>query len=130
VPEATMMLITNAERFGLAQLHQLRWRIGRNDMQSYCFLETKNPSERLRSMEKHTDWFKLAELDLQFRGSGEILGTRQSGETDIPYEYLTDMDFMNKVKTWAQWLTENYPKLEWLPWLVEQLEKRVGGMMI
>ncbi len=130
VPEATMMLITNAERFGLAQLHQLRWRIGRNDMQSYCFLETKNPSERLRAMEKHTDGFKLAELDLQYRWSGEILGTRQSWDTDIPYKYLTDMDFMNKVKQWSHRLLDNYPQLEWLPWLVEKIQKNIWGMMV
>ena len=71
VPEATVMIIKNAERFWLAQLHQLRGRIGRSDLQSYCFLETPKKSwesyERLRAMEETTDGFKLAELDLQNR---------------------------------------------------------------
>lgn len=77
IPEATIMIIKNAERFGLSQLHQLRGRIGRSDIQSYCFLETKSKSdtirERLKAMEDTNDGFKLAELDLQNRGAGEIL---------------------------------------------------------
>ncbi|MEI7563118.1 MAG: helicase-related protein [bacterium] len=77
IPEATIMVIKNAERFGLSQLHQLRGRIGRSDIQSYCFLETKSKSgdigKRLKAMEDTNDGFKLAELDLQNRGAGEIL---------------------------------------------------------
>ncbi|MEI6773453.1 MAG: helicase-related protein [bacterium] len=77
IPEATIMVIKNAERFGLSQLHQLRGRIGRSDVQSYCFLETKNKTgeigKRLNAMEESNDGFKLAELDLQNRGAGEIL---------------------------------------------------------
>ena len=77
IPEATIMVIKNAERFGLSQLHQLRGRIGRSDVQSYCFLETKSKSgdigKRLKAMEDTNDGFKLAELDLQNRGAGEIL---------------------------------------------------------
>ena len=73
VPEATIMIIKNADRFGLAQLHQLRGRVGRSDVQSYCFLETKHKSgdayKRLRAMEQYSDGFKLAELDLQYRGA-------------------------------------------------------------
>ncbi len=82
VPEATIMIIKNADRFGLAQSHQLRGRVGRSDIQSYCFLETKHKAgesyTRLRALEQYTDGFKLAELDLKYRGAGEFLGTRQS----------------------------------------------------
>jgi ATP-dependent DNA helicase RecG len=73
IPEATMMIIHNAERFGLSQLHQLRGRIGRNDLQSYCFLEMKRRSgdsfQRLKAMEETSDGFRLAEIDLQYRGA-------------------------------------------------------------
>jgi ATP-dependent DNA helicase RecG len=95
VPQATIMLIKNAERFGLSQLHQLRGRVGRSDIQSYCFLETKNltGNERLKAMEETTDGFKLAEIDMQLRGTGEILGYRQSGESDIPMEVLNGYYF-------------------------------------
>ncbi len=83
IPNATVMMIEGAERFGLATLHQFRGRIGRNDSQSYCFLmvgkkEDKHKS-RLRAMERHHDGFKLAEIDLKLRGSGEIYGLKQSG---------------------------------------------------
>ena len=107
IPQATIMIIKNAERFGLSQLHQLRGRIGRNSMQSYCFLETRTKKgsdtySRLQAMEDTTDGFKLAEIDLQHRGAGQILGTRQSGETDVPIEILTDLQFIETVKKAAR----------------------------
>lgn len=115
IPEATVMIIMNAERFGLSQLHQLRGRVGRSDLQSYCFLETKNKSgetyQRLRHMETTSDGFKLAELDLQLRGAGEFLGTRQSGETDIPVEVLTDMQFIEQVQHAAEELMKHHPQV-------------------
>jgi len=122
IPEATVMIIMNAERFGLSQLHQLRGRVGRSDMQSYCFLETKNKSgdtyQRLQHMETTNDGFKLAELDLQLRGAGEFLWTRQSGDTDLPIEILTDTVFIERVQLMAHDLMKNYPQvasslLEW-----------------
>jgi ATP-dependent DNA helicase RecG len=104
VPQATVMLIKNAERFWLSQLHQLRWRIWRSDLQSYCFLETKNKSwdsyKRLKAMEETNDWFKLAELDLESRGAWEILWTMQSWQTDLPLEILMNMKFVEKVREW------------------------------
>lgn len=87
VPNATVMLIENAERFGLSQLHQLRGRVGRNDLQSYCVLYTASKSqetrERLSIMTETNDGFVIAEKDLQLRGPGEFLGTRQSGLPDL-----------------------------------------------
>lgn len=87
VPNATVMLIENSERFGLSQLHQLRGRVGRNDLQSYCILHTATKSqetrERLNIMTETNDGFVIAEKDLQLRGPGEFLGTRQSGLPDL-----------------------------------------------
>ncbi|MFQ8626326.1 MAG: hypothetical protein ACLSA2_07615 [Candidatus Gastranaerophilaceae bacterium] len=87
VPNATVMLIENSERFGLSQLHQLRGRVGRSDLQSYCILHTSSKSqetrERLNIMTQTNDGFVIAEKDLQLRGPGEFLGTRQSGLPDL-----------------------------------------------
>lgn len=87
VPNATVMLIENAERFGLSQLHQLRGRVGRSDLQSYCIISTATKSqetrERLQIMEQTNDGFVIAEKDLQIRGPGEFLGVRQSGLPDL-----------------------------------------------
>ena len=133
IPEATIMVIKNAERFGLSQLHQLRGRIGRADVQSYCFLETKNKTgdigKRLKAMEETNDGFKLAELDLQNRGAGEILGTMQSWESDIPLEILSDLKFLEKIQEGAKWLLEKYPKLEWLHELKKYLEEKMGDIL-
>ena len=83
VPNATMMVIQQAERFGLAQLHQLRGRICRGSFQGYCFLlsesDTPEANERLQAMEESSDGFRLAERDAELRGPGDVLGTRQSG---------------------------------------------------
>lgn len=87
VPNATVMLIENAERFGLSQLHQLRGRVGRSDLQSYCIISTSTKSqetrERLNIMTQTNDGFVIAEKDLQIRGPGEFLGVRQSGLPDL-----------------------------------------------
>lgn len=133
IREATMMIIKNAERFWLAQLHQLRGRIGRNDLQSYCFLETKSKSgdsyERLQAMEQTNDGFKLAEIDLKFRGAGEVLGTRQSGEADIPPEIISDLRFIQKVREGAEQLLDQYPWLEWLSGLRKFVEQKMGDVI-
>ena len=103
VPNATIMVVYNAERFGLSQLHQLRGRVGRGAEQSYCFLlagaETPTSVERLKIMKENTDGFKIAELDLAMRGSGDFLGTRQSGKmlTEIRnLHYSPDVIFLAK----------------------------------
>ena len=103
VPNATIMIIYNAERFGLSQLHQLRGRVGRGCEKSYCFLlmgtDGETAKERLLTIKNHTDGFKIAEKDLEMRGSGDFFGTRQSGKmlTDIKnLRYSTSVIFMAK----------------------------------
>ena len=84
VPNATIMVIYNADRFGLSQLHQLRGRVGRGSEKSYCFLlsdtDSETAKERLLTLKNTTDGFKIAEKDLEMRGGGDFLGTRQSGK--------------------------------------------------
>lgn len=93
VPNATVMMIEDADRFGLAQLHQLRGRVGRSDMQSYCYLMLSNsdkPSERLREIERSNDGFYLAEVDMRLRGPGEIYGRAQHGALNLQIASLAD----------------------------------------
>lgn len=134
VPEATVMVIKNSERFGLSQLHQLRGRVGRSDIQSYCFLETKNKhnqsAEKLKHLEKSSDGFALAEIDLQMRGSGEFLGTRQSGESSIPTHILTDSKLLEQVQECALSLLKQYPDLKGLDILHDQLQTKLDGMLV
>lgn len=93
VPNASIMMVQSPERFGLAQLHQLRGRVGRGEHQGYCYLllsDSRAPSRRLRALESSSDGFKLAELDLELRGPGAIYGTVQHGELDLRIAKLTD----------------------------------------
>lgn len=105
VPDATVIVINDAERFGLAQIHQLRGRVGRSDSQSYCFLvpsDSKPPGRRLRALETSQDGFKLAELDLEIRGPGAIYGTTQHGALDLRVAQLTDVRLISEVRQAAQ----------------------------
>ena len=106
VPNATVMLIEGANRFGLAQLHQFRGRVGRSEHASYCLLipdtEDETENERLKAMEATQDGFELAELDLQQRGPGEFFGTRQSGFADLRMARLTDIRLIEKARNAAQ----------------------------
>ena len=112
VPEATVIIIKNAERFGLSQLHQLRWRVWRNDLQSYCFLVSKKTTKRLKAMEETNDGFKLSQIDLEMRWAWELLWTRQSWETDVPYEIMANLEFLEQVKNAAVDIIENHK--DWL----------------
>jgi len=115
IPNATIVLIEGANKFGLAQLHQIRGRVGRSEHQSYCILipdnESNSENERLSIMSSTTDGFKLAEFDLKFRGPGEFLGTRQSGYSGLKLASLTDMDLIEKARRHAQLLFADDPYL-------------------
>lgn len=105
VPGATMMLIESAERFGLAQIHQLRGRVGRESDKGYCFLMpsiSSAPIERLRALEHTSDGFKLAELDLNLRGPGEIYGLAQHGALDLKVASLSDTKLIAEARQSAQ----------------------------
>jgi ATP-dependent DNA helicase RecG len=116
VPNATVMLIEGAERFGLAQLHQFRGRVGRGAHKSYCILLSDDPSEssleRLRIMEETTDGFELAEKDLQMRGPGDFFGERQHGLPQLKVARLSDVRILEKARREAQRLFDQDPDLE------------------
>ncbi len=117
VPSATVMLIENAERFGLSQLHQLRGRVGRGDKQSYNILVSdnggKNTKERLEIMAKTNDGFKISEVDLKMRGPGDFFGTAQSGFIDSKIaQFITDVKLVNEVMETAKEILENDPELK------------------
>lgn len=105
VPNATVMVIEDAERFGLAQIHQLRGRVGRSQHQGYAFLMLANaqtPSQRLRALERSSDGFELAELDLDIRGPGAIYGTQQHGALDLRVAKLSDTKLVATARQAAQ----------------------------
>jgi len=126
IPNATVMLIEGADRFGLAQLHQLRGRVGRGENKSYCLLipeekssqqpgllSTENgENERLIAMTKTNNGFELAELDLQQRGPGEFIGTRQSGYSELRLANLTNLHVIEEAREQAQILLQQDPELE------------------
>jgi len=122
VPNATIIVIEASERFGLAQLHQLRGRVGRGDKQSYCllFTESKNLQtlERLKAMEKHNVGSELAELDLRLRGPGEIYGTMQHGRKMLKIASFSDFELIKKVRKEAEKI---FPNLKTHPRLIEKL---------
>jgi ATP-dependent DNA helicase RecG len=115
VPNATIMIVQEADRFGLAQLHQLRGRVGRGAEQSYCLLVsrvkdelTDTARERLEAMVETTDGFELAERDLEIRGEGQLLGARQSGLSDLRFTKLRqDQDLLERARTVAAALDED-----------------------
>jgi len=106
VPNATVMLIENAEHFGLAQLHQLRGRIGRGAYDSYCILvaaaKNREARTRLRVLEETTDGFRIAEADLRLRGPGELLGQQQSGMPRFRFgDLVEDLDLIRQARDLA-----------------------------
>jgi ATP-dependent DNA helicase RecG len=106
VPNATIMIVQEADRFGLAQLHQLRGRVGRGAEQSYCLLVSRakdeltgDAKERLQALVDSTDGFALAERDLEIRGGGELLGNRQAGLSDLRFARLrADRDLLERAR--------------------------------
>ncbi|MEC4806807.1 MAG: ATP-dependent DNA helicase RecG [Jaaginema sp. PMC 1079.18] len=139
VPNATVMLIENAERFGLSQLHQLRGRVGRGSHQSYCLLmsSSKNPDarQRLQVLEQSQDGFFISEMDMRLRGPGEVLGRRQAGLADFALASLVeDQDVLNLAREAAEKLILADSSLQDFPPLQQELaaryEKMLGGAML
>jgi ATP-dependent DNA helicase RecG len=117
VPNASVMVIESAERFGLSQLHQLRGRVGRGAEQSYCILMTShklsNDSKiRLETMVKTNDGFDIAEVDLRLRGPGDIMGTQQSGVLNLKIaDIIKDKDILQQARYYAKRVLNNDPSL-------------------
>ncbi len=132
IPNATVMLIEGAERFGLSQLHQFRGRVGRSHHQSYCFLFTSDNAPentaRLRAMEKTNDGFKLAEKDLLLRGPGQFLGTAQSGLPDIAMDSLSDVKLIQLARQEAQKILSLSPDLKKFPLLRATIKKTASAV--
>ncbi len=129
VPNASVMMIEGAEKFGLAQLHQFRGRVGRSEHQSYCILFTDSDSskslERLKYFEAHTDGFKLAEKDLEMRGPGEVYGVEQSGMQELRLAKLTDTPLLKKAKDAAKSIASDIKKYPAIVSRMEEFEKKV-----
>lgn len=126
VPNATIMMIESSERFGLAQLHQFRGRVGRGEDQSYCLLLTSTPdkttNQRLKALVDCDDGFELAEKDMKIRGPGEFFGVKQSGMPDLGMASLANMDLIKKARTEARLLLKEDPSLKEYPLLRERLD--------
>ena len=126
VPNATVMLIEGAERFGLAQLHQFRGRVGRSNHQSYCFLFTNDPmgaaNPRLAALAESTNGFELAEKDLLIRGSGDLYGTQQSGYS-FKIASLSNLEMVERSKQYAEKLVDEDITLSKYPLLKSYIEK-------
>lgn len=123
IPNATVMIIENAERFGLSQLHQFRGRIGRGKHQSYCFLFSQSSSPRLKTMQETNNGFEIAEQDLKLRGPGQFLGTIQSGLPDIAMKNLSNIKLIKFARAEAQEILKVDPKLKEHPALQGALKK-------
>ncbi|MDQ6811876.1 MAG: ATP-dependent DNA helicase RecG, partial [Actinomycetota bacterium] len=129
VPNATVMMIEGADRFGLAQLHQFRGRVGRGAGQSFCLLLTDDPSEpalnRLNLVTRIRDGFKLAEEDMRIRGMGELMGARQHGMSDLAMQALQQPELLNEVRQEAESLLQSDPNFEQNPLLKAAVARRL-----
>ncbi len=126
VPQATVMVVEDAERFGIAQLHQLRGRVGRSSRQSWCYLlgsgATPDAAARLEAMVRTSDGFELAEVDLELRGEGTILGARQKGRSDLKLASLRrDADLLAAARQVAEAVSEDDPLLSAHPGLQDEV---------
>jgi ATP-dependent DNA helicase RecG len=128
VPNATVMLIEDADRFGLSQLHQLRGRVGRGAHKSFCILITGNPSpevrERLKFLSSTTDGFKIAEYDLSQRGAGDFLGSRQHGLPEFKFADITDSELTGETHKFAEELLSQSKDLSDFPLLKKIITKK------
>jgi len=129
VPNATVILIDHAERFGLAQLHQLRGRVGRGSHCSYCFLlntsQTAQAKARLQVLEKSSDGFFISEMDLRLREPGVVMGYRQSGISEFALaNILDDEDLLNLAREMAVAIVKSNPNLDQHLLMVAELKRR------
>ncbi len=128
IPNATIIVIEGADRFGLAQLHQLRGRVLRSNHQAFCFIFTDSKSEnsikRLRAIKTAKNGFELAELDLQIRGAGELAGAKQWGISDIGMEAIKNAKMVEAAQIESQKIIEQDPELETFPLLSEKIATR------
>jgi len=124
VPNATVIVIEGAERFGLAQLHQLRGRVVRSTHQAYCYVLSSegNTTTRLKALVKARNGFELAEMDLRIRGPGELYGRAQSGLTDLGMEALKNLKMVEAARTEAQRVAREDPTLAQHPVLARAVE--------
>jgi ATP-dependent DNA helicase RecG len=136
VPRATVMVIQHAERYGLAQIHQLRGRVGRRNLPGYCLLladaQNEQAMERLRILTGTTDGFAIAEADLRLRGPGELIGLRQHGLPELQVADLSkDLDLLLEARQDAQALVRDDPRLKSpaLAAIREELRRRVGHVI-
>ncbi len=129
IKSTTIIMIENAERFGLAQLHQLRGRVGRDNKQAYCILISNDTEqkERLNHLTKTNDGFKLAKIDLKLRGSGELFGTSQTGHIDTQFNAFWDKSLNDNAKDLAKTLIKKQKALSILKQLNRQLAKFLPG---
>lgn len=130
VPNATIIIIEGAERFGLAQLHQLRGRVIRSTHQAYCYIFAEAKSEktisRLKALKTAKNGFELAELDLALRGAGELGGTKQWGITDLGMEAIKNIKMVEAARTEAIRLIEEDPELKKYPLLKQKVHEKAG----
>ena len=126
VPNAALMVIEGADRFGLAQLHQFRGRVGRDAHQSYCFLFSSGDrvaNARLRALAECDSGFELAEKDMKLRGPGEFFGIKQSGIPDVTMTALANLDLIKRARAEARFLLREDPNLEQYPLMRDELER-------
>jgi ATP-dependent DNA helicase RecG len=132
IPDATVMVVEDADRFGIAQLHQLRGRVGRSELRSWCYLLSRNTSpeatRRLEALEMSNDGFELAEVDLDLRGEGTILGSRQKGRSDLKLATLrpADRQLVQEARQVAEAILAKDPALKDNPDLADELRLFLG----
>ncbi|MEK7106206.1 MAG: helicase-related protein, partial [Patescibacteria group bacterium] len=130
VPNATIIIIEGAERFGLAQLHQLRGRVIRSNHQAYCYVfadaKTTKTIDRLKALKTAKNGFELAELDLTLRGAGELGGTKQWGFTDLGMEAIKNIKMVSAAREEATRMIAEDPELTKFPLLKEKVREKVS----
>jgi len=128
VPNATVMLVEDADRYGISQLHQLRGRIGRGEHESLCLLFGPKDSRRLKALADYRDGFRLAEIDLELRGEGEMLGVRQSGLQAFRFARLPeDVELLERARRWAREILDADPELRGHPLIEDAILRAYGA---